>query len=390
MAVLVKREGDPQHFSCEHHCCRRLAQAFGKLRVIVRAPQLHSCSGPAAVKEQAPLFGRAAFAQPPPAVFLARIIGSRIKAGGGDHRVAGGIRHFGEAIAQAHAGERANTGYGGNVVSRLTDRGHLLRGALHQQVQPRNHAIDVLDELARWCVERGQSAQALPDAVLGLYELRTPITALALQMDLLETARGAVERKEAVADMRRGIERIRRLVEQLLTLARLDPANPVRRDDIDLGRFIEDVCQDFQPMAKNNSTVLTYKLNGHLMVRTDSSSLRMLVSNLLDNAVRYTPRHGKVSVGVSASANATEATIEIADSGPGIPPELRGEVRRRYFRGRHDGDAIGTGLGLAIAQQVAERLGGRLELHDAVDGNGLRAVVRIPVALSSGAAKSIH
>jgi len=210
------------------------------------------------------------------------------------------------------------------------------------------------------------------------HELRTPVTALGLQLDLLEGAATPAERDEAMRDIKRGADRMRRLIEQILTLARLDPDNPAVNSSISLGECLLDVHNEFEAIAATKGITFNLDILDDATIRGEISSLRALVRNLVDNAVRYTPERGTVSVTLDRLDE--RATIRIADTGPGIPEPMRSKVFARFFRADDVGDELGTGLGLAIAKRAAERLGALLELHDRSDSNGLIAIVDIPVA----------
>ena len=127
-------------------------------------------------------------------------------------------------------------------------------------------------------------------------------------------------------------------------------------------------------------------------VNGNADSLRILARNLIDNAVRYTPRGGRVDARVDArvnarvnagvTANAVEARLEVCDTGPGIPAQERARVFDRFYR-REGMEAPGSGLGLSIVRRIAERHGARVELADGPGGRGLRAVVSFPVGSGS-------
>jgi len=225
------------------------------------------------------------------------------------------------------------------------------------------------------------------------HELRSPVTALQLQLELLESTSGESERSELIADIRQGVGRISRLIEQILTLARLDPDYSGKTEMISLQDFIKEIYRDLQPHATIKSIRFSQNTAFPAAISGDPTSLRALLRNLVDNAIRYTPSGGAVTIDLTATDFGPE--IVIADSGPGIPEEVRGKAFSRFYRGDNVPETTGTGLGLAIAQRAAERLGARLSLENSQTGTGLIAMVRfqgvsVVKAGKSTANPSIH
>jgi two-component system OmpR family sensor kinase len=211
------------------------------------------------------------------------------------------------------------------------------------------------------------------------HELRTPLTALRLQLQLAERAQDDAQRTEAFAALRHGLARSTHLVEQLLTLAREEPSS-ARRDtaDVDLGELASQVVGAHAPLAEARAIDLGVdRRESGLVVRGEVEPLRTLLSNLVDNALRYTPPGGRVDV--SAYRAERCAVAEVLDTGPGIPAEERGRVFDRFYR-RGGSDAPGSGLGLAIVKSIAERHGARVTLEDGPGGRGLRARVLFPLS----------
>ena len=207
------------------------------------------------------------------------------------------------------------------------------------------------------------------------HELRTPATALGLQVDLLESATTPEQREEALRDVRLGVDRMQRLIEQILTLARMDPDNAAVSDTIDVAAFLGDMHAEYVDAAAAKSVALDLAVRARPKINADATALRALVRNLLDNAIRYTPPQGSVAVALDNTPRAVSITI--TDSGPGIPSALREQVFARFFRKDGNADDGGTGLGLSIANRAADRLGARLTLTDAAQGRGLTAVIEL-------------
>lgn len=208
------------------------------------------------------------------------------------------------------------------------------------------------------------------------HELRTPVTALNLQLGLLETASTAQERDESIQDLKRGVERMRRFIEQILTLARLDPENTEKMGLIDIPALIRDIHEDYARIAAAKSIDFKVSTEDQVIVRGDLASLEALVRSILDNAMRYTPPGGVVTLQINNQH--ARPQIRVTDTGPGIPVDIREKVFSRFFRADHASDNMGTGLGLAIAKRAAERLGASIQLEDGPGGTGLNVLIRFP------------
>ena len=178
--------------------------------------------------------------------------------------------------------------------------------------------------------------------------------------------------------MQQGLDRATHVVEQLLALAREEPSD-VRRDtaDVDLTALASEVVGAHAPFAEARSIDLGLaRHESDVIVRGEAGPLRTLLSNLVDNALRYTPPGGRVDVSVYGTDDA--AVAEIVDTGPGIPPQERTRVFDRFYR-RSGSDAPGSGLGLAIVKSIAMRYGARVTLDEGPGGRGLRARVVFPL-----------
>lgn len=207
------------------------------------------------------------------------------------------------------------------------------------------------------------------------HELRTPLTALRLQVEAIDKAADPAERSHAVQQLEAGVERASRLVEQLLSLARQDPGNERTPAPVALDRLAADVIAELVPLADRKPVDLGLDATGPVEVRGDADSLRTLVRNLIDNAIRYTPAGGKVDVAVFRAHGAV--TLQVTDTGPGIAPGDRARVFDRFVRLGNSG-AIGSGLGLAIVKAIADSHGATVTLGDGPLGRGLRVEVRFP------------
>ncbi len=212
------------------------------------------------------------------------------------------------------------------------------------------------------------------------HELRSPITALKLQLEVLKRAADEPARLHAVEALTAGTERAGRLVEQLLTLARSEPGAPATPfETADLSELVREAVADCVPFALARRSTLTLAAEAPVALVCDRNAIAALARNLIDNALRYSPPGSTVEVQVSEQAGT--ALLQIDDAGPGIPPVDRERVFDRFYR-RAAGDTAGTGLGLPIVRSVALRHGATLSLGDSPRG-GLRIGVHFPTAAST-------
>jgi len=206
------------------------------------------------------------------------------------------------------------------------------------------------------------------------HELRTPLAALSLQVQLAERAADSASRAEAFAEVKGGLKRATHAVQQLLTLARQEPGGGERAlAAVKLADLVAGVIAEHSPLAEARRIDLgATPTTGEPVVDGEEEALRILVGNLVSNAVRYTPPGGKVDVAVADGAEGPR--IEVCDSGPGIPVDERERVFDRFYR-RAQNDEAGSGLGLAIVRRIAERHRASVVLDTAPLG-GLRARVQ--------------
>jgi two-component system OmpR family sensor kinase len=254
---------------------------------------------------------------------------------------------------------------------------------LPREVQPLVHSLNGL--LQRLGETLAAQRTFIADAA---HELRTPLTAVHLQAQLAERATTDAERRKALADLKAGLERATRLSEQLLTLARTEPgvdAAERTAGDVDLSVLAREVIAELAPLAAEKAIDLGLSESGSALVRGDRDALRTLLSNLVDNALRYTPRKGRVDVAVGPQGD--RVALVVRDNGTGIAPEEQVRVFDRFYRGQPaavPGDAApgasvrGSGLGLAIVKSIAERHGAEIALGEGLDGKGLGVTVRFP------------
>ena len=260
----------------------------------------------------------------------------------------------------------------------------LAEAALPSELQPLAASLNAL--LARLDDALSAQRRFTADAA---HELRTPLAALKLQVELAERAPDAAARAAALAELKLGVDRAARLTEQLLTLARLEPESPARAfGDVDLAAVARDAVVARAPVALDRRIDLGLARAVPVQVRGDPASLATLVANLVDNALRYTPEGGRVDVAVDVDRG--RAVLTVTDTGPGIPAAERERVFERFHRAPAAGrepDAGGSGLGLSIVRRIADAHGATVTLGDGPDGRGLAAVVRF-ASNQTGAAGS--
>ncbi len=204
------------------------------------------------------------------------------------------------------------------------------------------------------------------------HELRSPLTAVRLDLQLLDRAPDETARLEARANLGAAVERAIHLVEQLLTLARNEPRD--EREGLSpvlLETAASEGVADTHALALARGIDLGLDAEPNVRVMGDRDALRTLVRNLVDNAVRYTPAGGRVQVRTAKTAQG--AVLEVTDSGPGIAAADRERVFDRFYR-RVGAPEGGSGLGLAIVKAIADRHGARVTLADA-PGLGLKATI---------------
>lgn len=210
------------------------------------------------------------------------------------------------------------------------------------------------------------------------HELRTPLAALQLQIENLALCKSVQDVDSRMGELKSGVSRASRLVNQLLKMARFETDKHLVKVETDLGSIVKTCIGGLIPLAEKKGIDLGMVGDEHAPILANADSLRVLFDNLIDNAIRYTPEGGKIDVSVSISGR--KAIAEISDNGPGIPEALLPRVFDRFFRA--SGQEIeGSGIGLAIVQAIAERQSAEISLANRNDGTGL--VVRVTFDLQA-------
>jgi two-component system sensor histidine kinase TctE len=240
------------------------------------------------------------------------------------------------------------------------------------EIRPLLQAIDEL--VARLDQALTLQSRFISDAA---HQLKTPIAVLKAQLELAMREGDLARMRQSLANSHQGLERLSRVVAQLLSLARNEPEGSARAElaPLDLNAFALEAASAWVPVALQRRVDLGFEAaEGPVTIQADAARLRELLDNLVDNAVRYTRPGGRVTVKVAADPR---PTLSVDDDGPSIPPEERHRVFERFHRllGNAEG---GSGLGLAIAQEIARIHGAAIELRDDADGVGNTFTVAFP------------
>lgn len=261
-------------------------------------------------------------------------------------------------------------------------------GDVPQEVQPLVQELNLLFARVQQAFESQQHFVA--DAA---HALRSPLQALKLQLQGLQRAPDEATRQLAQQRLAAGIDRAAQLVDQLLLLAREDAQQGTRNTtpapQVDLAPLVAQQLADMAAQAQAQGVDLGLGTGSAAAawVRAEPASLQVLLRNLVDNAVKYTPAGGQVDVRLelcSAADGAASVLLSVEDSGPGIPEAERAHALERFVRaeGAAASGIQGSGLGLAIVQTIAQRQGAQVALHSSESLGGLCVQVRWPAAQS--------
>jgi len=210
------------------------------------------------------------------------------------------------------------------------------------------------------------------------HELRTPIAALRAQAQVALAAASDAERQRALDMVLSGCDRIAHLVSQLLTLARLEPVQSARQSGTcELRAVAKEVVAELVPAALAKNVDIELDTVPSAMIAGEPALVAVLLRNLIDNAVRYSPNDTVVRVALDARDGFF--VLAVTDQGGGVSPDLRFRLGERFFR-IAGSDAPGSGLGLSIVRRIAELHGASVQFGEGSDGKGLRATVTLPAA----------
>ena len=193
------------------------------------------------------------------------------------------------------------------------------------------------------------------------HELRTPLTALSLQAEALEVANlSADDRRQRLASLRQGMQRTRQLLDQLLTLARVQDVELMPTAAVAIMPVLQHLLEDLMPLALAHNIDLGVVDAVDAVINAQQIDVHILLKNLLDNALRYTPEGGRIDIQLRVQPG--QLVVQVLDTGPGIPPAEQQRVFDAFYRGLGH-DQIGSGLGLSIVQTIATRIGAQVSLR---------------------------
>lgn len=225
--------------------------------------------------------------------------------------------------------------------------------------------------LARVELSVGAQRRFVADAA---HELRSPLTALSLQGERLANAEMSVNARERLATLRHGIDRTKILLEQLLTLAKVQAETERISTNVSLQQVYRRVLEDALPLAESKHIDIGVTSDTDFSICANEVDLIVLVKNLVDNAIRYTPENGRVDLSIMIDKD--EANLIIEDNGPGIPEGEWHRVFDPFYRILGNNE-IGSGLGLSIVDAIVSRLGASIQLGftNKTQLSGLRVAV---------------
>jgi len=209
------------------------------------------------------------------------------------------------------------------------------------------------------------------------HELRTPLTVLQLQLDNLRRTTTETGRLKHADKLQEGIDRATNVVRQMLTLARVEPnaAEPAIVP-IHLDGLVQEVVAHHAAEAVEKNIDLGVLRIEPVMLHGSAENLRLLIENLVGNALRYTQAGGKINV--SVYRHVSNAVLEVQDNGVGVPEAERERIFERFYRVLGN-DTEGSGLGLSIAKNVVDQHHGIIEVKDGIEGKGLNFIVTLPI-----------
>lgn len=259
--------------------------------------------------------------------------------------------------------------------------------AIPAEVRPVIAALNTLMQQVRrtLALERRFSADAS-------HELRTPMAIIRTHAQIAQRAQDPAQRNQALDSISRGIDRATRVVAQMLAMSRIRHDRALREgDSASLLLAVSEVLEDRRQVAEAAGLELQQRVVGNdiFVVGVSASMLKVLVANLIENAIKFTPPGGRVLAAIDADADADEIRLNVSDTGPGIPADRRERVFYRFYR-EPGQEEPGAGLGLSIVKRICDLHGARVELHDAqpadadADANtdgagcGLRVEIHFP------------
>jgi signal transduction histidine kinase len=230
----------------------------------------------------------------------------------------------------------------------------------------------MLDEIAR-LLEQLKSAG---DNIA--HDLRTPLAIASAKIErALNNASGAEELRGALAGALDQIQRVSRSVSAMLRISAIEnEARKTKFRDLDLATVCAQLFDFYEPLAESKDVAITFDAPGPVEVRGDPDLMREAVSNLIDNAIKFTPAGGAVRIEARMVAGA--AFLRVSDTGPGVAPQERERIFDRFYRGERSGNSPGHGLGLSIAETIANLHGFKLKVEDNNPGARFELIAPAP------------
>jgi two-component system OmpR family sensor kinase len=246
----------------------------------------------------------------------------------------------------------------------------------HLPVEVRPFVVAINRLLARVAQSMDAQRRFVADAA---HELRSPLTAMFLQAERLAEAEMSDLARERLATLQRGIERGRNLLDQLLTLAKIQATPDLPKSPVSVQGIYRRVLEDLMPLAEAKHIDIGVEGKQDARVLVSELDMIAVVKNLVDNAIRYTPEGGRVDMSVIAIEG--RAVLRIQDNGPGIPLAERERVFDPFYRTLGT-DQVGSGLGLSIVKTISDRIGAKIQLgfSDEIKGSGLCVCILIALA----------
>jgi two-component system sensor histidine kinase QseC len=209
------------------------------------------------------------------------------------------------------------------------------------------------------------------------HELRTPLAVVTAQAHVLAKATTVEERSEAEGRLEAAMSRASHLIHQLLVLARMEMDRSPEGASVDLAQLAREEIAHFVPAASARNIDISLDAPDSFLVTLEVQSLRSVLQNLTDNAIRYTQEGGKVIVKLFSRGGAV--VLSVIDDGPGIAESDRSRIFDRFYRGERPPETPGTGLGLTIVKVAAARMRGELHIASGSDGRGCCFALEIPI-----------
>jgi two-component system OmpR family sensor kinase len=246
----------------------------------------------------------------------------------------------------------------------------------HLPVEVRPFVVAINRLLTRVAQSMDSQRRFVADAA---HELRSPLTAMSLQAERLAEAEMSDLARERLATLQRGIERGRNLLDQLLTLAKVQATTDLPKSPISVQGIYRRVLEDLMPLAEAKHIDIGVEGEQDAQVLVSELDMIAVVKNLLDNAIRYTPEGGRVDLSVTTEKG--RAVLSIQDNGPGIPLAERERVFDPFYR-TLGSDQAGSGLGMSIVKAISDRIGAEIQLAcpDEMKGSGLYVCILIPLS----------